>query len=225
MIDFDNLTIWDTYKMVMSAKPLSSKRLQVCKEFGKKFNDIRFNDAAESVTLETYYLPFVYGFELLIYKGEYRGTGYFGEPMELLDGEDYFRKGRRIPGSRFWDGGIGGDAIDEDLAEYETFDDVLTNLLYNVRIWDIWKDAVTERIYQNSQNENKYLSVFEFKNEWNNPEYYVLQFIETYNPNLDQTFTNYTGNKAGDDTHHKWEKADLLTLLEDYTLIEERHPD
>ena len=225
MIDFDNLTIWDTYKIVMNAKPLSSNRVNATKQFDLKFDDMRFNEAVDVVTLEEFSMPFVYGFGIEFWRGEYHGTGHFGDPIDLLDGEDYLSKGKRVKGSRFWSGGLGDEVINENYVEYETFDDVFTEAMYSLKIWNLWKDYVTERIYQNNRNENKFLSVYEFINEWRQPEYYLLQYIETYNPKLDKTNINYMGNRWDDDTHHQWQKNELDALLEDYTLVDERHPD
>jgi len=225
MIDFDNLTIWDTYKMVMNAKPLSSNRVNATKQFDLKFDDMRFNEAVDVVTLEEFSMPFVYDFSIEFWRGEYQGTGHFGDPIDLLGGEDYLSKGKRVKGSRFWCGGLGDEVINENYVEYETFNDVFTEAMYSLKIWNAWKDYVTERIYQNNRNENKFLSVYEFINEWKQPEYYLLQYIETYNPKLGKTNINYMGNRWDDDTHHQWQKNELDALLEDYTLIDERHPD
>lgn len=224
MIDFDNLTIWDTYKMVMNAKPLTPGRAKATKVFDQKFDDMRFNEAVESEAIEEFSMPFVYDFGIQFWHGEYRGTGHFGEPIALLDGEDWLSSGKRVRGSRFWDGSIGGEYINDDYVEYETFDDVFTETMYSLKTWNAWKDYVTERIYQNNHNENKFLSVYEFINEWRQPEYYVVQFIERtiYNG---QKEISYTGNRWDDDTHHQWQKNELDALLEDYTLVDERHPD
>lgn len=222
MIDIDNLTIWDVYKMVLNAKPLSESRFQINLAYTKQFDDMRFNDAVEISDSESWELPFVRGFEIGIDKYHYVGTGIYGEPMELLGGRDHYTKGKKIPGTICYSGSIGNDNSTEDLWEYKTFDDALQSTLYEVQGWyNAWKDLVREKIYQNNYNENKFLSVFEFDVYYGGTEYYVMQYIETYNPQLSEIHRNNIGNRLGEDYHYQYSKQDLDALLEDYTLVTE----
>ena len=47
MIDIENLTTWDVYKMVLNAKPLSDKKYEQNAEFSRSFDDMYFNEAVE----------------------------------------------------------------------------------------------------------------------------------------------------------------------------------
>lgn len=220
MIDIDNLTCWDVYQMVLNAKPLSDKRFQDNLAYTKQFDDMRFNDAVEFVQDDRWELPFVKRFDIVIDKCHFIGTGDWGEPMEFLGGRDRYSKGKKIPGTICYGGSIDGDNSTEDLWEYKTFDDALQATLYEVLGWyNAWKDSVHEKIYQNNRNENKFLSVFEFDTTYGT-EYYVMQYIETYNPRLDTVVRNNIGNKLGEDYHYKYSKSDLDMLLEDYILVE-----
>jgi hypothetical protein len=82
-----------------------------------------------------------------------------------------------------------------------------------------WQDLVTESIYQNNYNPDKYLSVFTFITDYGE-DYYVMQYIETYNPRLGTVNRNNVGNRLGEDQHYRYSKADLDALLADYTLVE-----
>ena len=222
MIDIDNLTTWDVYKMVLNAKPLSESKFQTNLAYTKQFDDMRFNDAVELVCDESWELPFVRRFEIVIDKCHYVGTGDWGDPIELFGGKEKFSKGKKIPGTICYGGSISGDNSTEDLWEYKTFDDALQSTLYEVQGWyNTWKDLVHEKIYQNNYNENKFLSVFEFDVYYGGTEYYVMQYIETYNPQSGEIHRNNIGNRLGEDYHYQYSKQDLDALLEDYTLVTE----
>lgn len=218
MIDIDELTVWDVYKMVLNAKPLSNKRYEQNAEFSHDFDDMYFNDAVELVGDTDYEIPFVYKHNIEISKCWFVGTGDWGEPMSLLGGADHYKSGKRVPGTIQYTVGVYGENPDENIMSYLTFDDALQSALYYLQGDRSWKDLVTETIYQNNYNPNKFLSVFTFNMDYGD-EYYVMQYIETYNPALDKINRNNIGNRLGEDYHYEYSKSDLDALLQDYTEV------
>ena len=218
MIDIENLTTWDVYKMVLNAKPLSDKKYEQNAEFSRSFDDMYFNEAVELDGDAEYVISFVHKHNIEISKCWFVGTGHWGDPIARLGGDDHYKKGKRVPGTIQYTVGIYGENPDENILSYLTFDDALQSALYYLWGDPSWDMLVTEDIYQNNRNPNKFLSVFTFKTDYG-PEYYVMQYIESYNPRLDTLVRNNIGNTLGEDYHYKYSKADLDALLEDYTLV------
>jgi hypothetical protein len=138
--------------------------------------------------------------------------------MSLLGGADHYKSGKRVPGTVQYTVGIDGENPDENIMSYLTFDDALQSALYYLQGDRSWQDLVTETIYQNNRNPDKFLSVFTFNTDYGD-EYYVMQYIETYNPALDKINRNNIGNRLGEDYHYKYSKSDLDALLQDYTEV------
>lgn len=73
--------------------------------------------------------------------------------------------------------------------------------------------AVT--IYRNKRNENKYIEV-------HNDGYYhnsVKQFMQWKKDHKGNQLAKPIRNEMGDRVLHRWKKANLVALLEDYELI------
>lgn len=215
-MDFNQLTTWDVYKLIINAKPLSDNKISATLEFNKQFDDMRYNDAVSLEFLgDDTEFEFL-GLRISISKAVYVGTGYYGEPIEFLGGADHYKAGKRIPGTIHYVAGINEDIFDESIVEYKTFDDALQAVLCAVKeMYRIWEPLVKETIYQNNRNLDKYLSVFSF-GEGQSVEYYVLQYIEKNNPKTGEVVRNNVGTILNDDTHFKYSKSDLDELLSDY---------
>lgn len=73
----------------------------------------------------------------------------------------------------------------------------------------------TITIYRNKRNENKYIEV-------HNDGYYhnsVKQFMQWKKDHNGNQLAKPIRNEMGDRVLHRWKKANLMTLLEDYELI------
>lgn len=73
----------------------------------------------------------------------------------------------------------------------------------------------TITIYRNKRNENKYIEV-------HNDGYYhnsVVQYMEWEKDCKGEPLEKPIRNKTGDRVLHRWKKANLMELLEDYELI------
>ena len=79
----------------------------------------------------------------------------------------------------------------------------------------VWNDMTTITIYRNKRNENKYIEV-------HNDGYYhnsVKQFMQWQKDHFVNQLAKPIRNEMGDQVLHRWKKANLMELLEDYELI------